>query len=295
MDAVTSRDALLVPKTDDGRVIFAIPWLGRLLVGTTDEETTLQDEMAVKEDEAEYLLKQLNRYLIRPLSKSRIVSGFAGMRPLVASEKSRGTKELIRDHEVEIDSSSGLISVLGGKWTTYRAMAEDAIDTVMQRLAMPAAPCITRSYRLDGSDGWNPNYWAELVRDYGVSKETADRLSRKFGAVANEVLDLAKNNPSLKEPIVEGFPSVLAEVVYSVREEMAISIEDILARRTGLQFFSWMQARAAAPAVGAIMARELGWSPDQQKDAVEGYISKIDRLMKQIGLQIPDSRSLCMG
>ena len=149
IDAVTSSDALLVPKTDDGRVIFAIPWLGRLLVGTTDEETTLQDEMEVKEEEAEYLLKQLNRYLVRPLSKNQIVSGFAGMRPLVASGNSRGTKELIRDHEVEIESSSGLISVLGGKWTTYRAMAEDAIDTVMQCLAMPAAPCITRSHRLD--------------------------------------------------------------------------------------------------------------------------------------------------
>ena len=120
-------------------------------------------------------------------------------------------------------------------------------------------------------------------------------MSHKFGAAAKEVLDLAKDNPVLKEPIVEGFPSVLAEVVYGVREEMATSIEDILARRTGLQFFSWEQARAAAPAVGAIMARELGWSPGQQKDAVEEYVSKIDRLMKQIGLQIPDSRGLRMG
>jgi glycerol-3-phosphate dehydrogenase len=136
MDAAAGNDALLVPKTDDGRVIFAIPWLGRLLVGTTDEEIALQDEMEVKVEEAEYLLKQLNRYLVHPLRKSQIVSGFAGMRPLVASDNSRGTKELIRDHEVEIDSSSGLISVLGGKWTTYRAMAEDAIDTAMQFLAM---------------------------------------------------------------------------------------------------------------------------------------------------------------
>ena len=97
-------------------------------MGTTDEEATLQDEMVVKEEEAEYLLKHLNRYLVRPLSKDQIVSGFAGMRPLVASGSARGTKELIRDHEVEVDSSSGLISVLGGKWTTYRAMAEDAIE-----------------------------------------------------------------------------------------------------------------------------------------------------------------------
>ena len=272
IDAVTSNDALLVPKTDDGRVIFAIPWLGRLLVGTTDEETTLQDEMAVKEEEAEYLLKQLNRYLVRPLNKNQIVSGFAGMRPLVASGNSCGTKKLIRDHEVEVDSSSGLISVLGGKWTTYRAMAEDAIDTVMQLLAMPTVPCITSKHRLTGFEKWNPNFWAELVRDYGISKETARHLSHKFGTAAKEVLDLTKDNPGLKEPIVEDSPSVLAEVVYGVREEMAICIEDILARRIGLQLFSWEQARAAAPAVGAIMAHELSWTPGQQKDAVEKYV-----------------------
>jgi glycerol-3-phosphate dehydrogenase len=284
IDAGISSDALLVPNTDDGRVIFAIPWLGRLLVGTTDEEITLQDEMVVKEKEAEYLLKQLNRYLDRPLNKNQIVSGFAGMRPLVASGNSRRTKELIRDHEVEVDSSSGLISVLGGKWTTYRAMAEDAIDTVMQFLAMPAVPCITGNHRLSGSEGWSPNFWTELVRDYGISKETARHLSHKFGTVAKEVLDLTGDNPQLKAPIVEDSPPVLAEVVYGVREEMATSIEDILARRTGLQFFSWEQARAAAPAVGAIIARELGWSPGQQKDAVEEYVNKINRLMQLIGL-----------
>ncbi len=285
IDAVASSDALLIPKTDDGRVVFAIPWLGRLLVGTTDEEATLQDEMVVTEKEAEYLLKHLNRYLVQPLSKNQIVSGFAGMRPLVASGNSRRTKDLIRDHEVEVESSSGLISVLGGKWTIYRAMAEDAINSVIQRLAMPAVPCITMKYRLAGFEGWHPNFWADLVQEYGVSKATAQHLSHKFGAAAKQVLDLTKDNPELKEPIVVGSHSVLAEVVYGVREEMAISIEDILVRRTGLQLFSWEQARAAAPAVGAIMARELGWSPSQQKDAVKEYVNKIGRLMQLIGLQ----------
>jgi glycerol-3-phosphate dehydrogenase len=285
LDAVASSDALLVPKTDDGRMIFAIPWLGRLLVGTTDDEATLQSEMIVTEEEAEYLLKHLNRYLVRPLSKNQIVSGFAGMRPLVASGNSRRTKDLIRDHEVEVESSSGLISVLGGKWTTYRAMAEDAIDTVMRRLAMPAVACITSNYRLAGFEGWHPNFWEELVREYGVSKETARHLSHKFGTTAKEVLDLTKKNPGLRDPIVEGSPSVLAEVVFCVRHEMATSIEDILARRTGLQLFSWGQAKAAAPAVGAILAGELGWTPIQQKSAVEEYVNKIGRLMQLMGLQ----------
>ena len=284
IDAVASNDALLMPKTDDGRVIFAIPWLGRLLVGTTDDEITLQDEMVVKEEEAEYLLKHLNRYLVRPLNKNQIVSGFAGMRPLVASG-SRRSKDLIRDHEIEIESSSGLISVLGGKWTTYRAMAEDAINSVLQFLGMPAVSCVTINHRLAGFEGWRANFWADLVREYQVSEETARRLSQKFGAAAKEILNLTKENPELKEPIVAGSSSVLAEVSYGVREEMATSIEDILVRRTGLQLFSWEQARAAAPMVGSIMARELGWPLSQQKAAVGEYVKNIGRLMRLMGLR----------
>jgi glycerol-3-phosphate dehydrogenase len=287
INARTGMDALLVPKTDDGRLIFAIPWMGRLLVGTTDEETTLQDEMAVKEEEAEYLLKQLNRYLVHPLNKSQIVSGFAGMRPLVASDNSRGTKGLIRDHEVEIDPSSGLISVLGGKWTTYRAMAEDAINAVMHYLRMPESPCVTGSHRLTGFEEWKPNFRNELVRDYEVSEATAGRLLCKYGAIAKKVLDLTKEVPQLKEPLAKASCSILAEAVYGVQEEMATSIEDILARRTGLQFLSWEQAMAAAPAVSAAIACSLGWSPGQQKDAVEEYQNKINRLMQLIGLQSP--------
>src|SRR5512145_2082756 len=135
------------------------------------------------------LLKHLNRYLVHPLSKNQIVSGFAGMRPLVASGSRKG-KDLIRDHEIEIEPSSGLVSVLGGKWTTYRAMAEDAIDSVLQLLAAPAGPCITTSHRLAGFEGWHPNFWADLVREYGVPPKTARRLSHKFGSAAKEVLNL---------------------------------------------------------------------------------------------------------
>jgi glycerol-3-phosphate dehydrogenase len=283
--AIASKDALLVPKTNDGRVIFAIPWLGRLLVGTTDEDARLHDEMAVKREEAEYLLKHLNRYLVRPLSADQIVSGFSGIRPLVASNDARGTKELIRDHEVEIDYSSGLISILGGKWTTYRAMAEDAVNSVQRRLAIALSPCTTSRHRLSGCEGWEPNFWATLVRDYAVCDNTARHLSQKFGAAATKVLDLASEEPLLKQPIVEGSPLIRAEVVYSVREEMATSIEDVLARRTGLQLFSWQHAMAAAPVVGWILADEFRWSPSQYKDAVEEYVNKIARLMRLAGLQ----------
>jgi glycerol-3-phosphate dehydrogenase len=164
-------------------------------------------------------------------------------------------------------------------------MAEDAIDTVMQRLAMRPVRCSTTDHQLAGSEGWKPNFWEELVQEYGVPPQAAWLLSQKFGAAAKEVLDLTKDDPGLNDPLAAGSPSVLAQVVYGVRREMATSIEDILARRTGLQLFSWMQAISAAPTVGAVIARELGWSSNQQKDAVEEYVDKINQLIRVAGLR----------
>src|SRR5882762_3161164 len=129
------KDALLVPETEDKRVIFAVPWQGRLLVGTTEDEVTPETKMTVTRDEADYMLRQLNPYLTRPLRVEGAVSGFAGLRPLVAARGDKhSTKELIRDHEVEVDQRSGLISILGGKWTTHRLMAEDTVNAVQRTL-----------------------------------------------------------------------------------------------------------------------------------------------------------------
>ena len=131
---LSSEDALLVPKTEDSRVLFAIPWQGRLLVGTTDDETSLDDPLEVKREEVAYVLRQLNKYLARPVTSDQIVSATAGLRPLVSAGKSGDTKHLARDHEVESDEASGLISIMGGKWTTYRAMAEDTLNAVQIQL-----------------------------------------------------------------------------------------------------------------------------------------------------------------
>jgi glycerol-3-phosphate dehydrogenase len=138
--------ALLVPKTEDGRVIFALPYNGRLLVGTTDTATDASTDLVITREEIDYLLRQINPYLARPLAASQIVSGFAGLRPLVRSGDSHNTASLIRDDEVEVDAASGLISILGGKWTTYRAMAEKTIDHVR------AGGCVTATTPLAVSD-----------------------------------------------------------------------------------------------------------------------------------------------
>jgi glycerol-3-phosphate dehydrogenase len=279
-----TTDAMVVPKTDDGRVIFAIPWLGRLLVGTTDDEVTHQDELVVKRSEAEYLLRQLNRYLSRPFAIEEIVGGFAGVRPLVSQGKSAKTKKLIREHEVEVDPESGLVSVLGGKWTTYRAMAEDAANAVQQQLGLPVGGCVTREHHLSGSKGYSDAHPGSLVASYGVSEGTARHLTEKFGTRAAAVLELAALEPQLAPPIVEGYPAIRAEIVYSARHEMAATLDDVLERRTGLQFFSWEMAMKAAPVAAALMQREMGWDDPQTRREVDDYVSTLSGWLQKIGL-----------
>jgi glycerol-3-phosphate dehydrogenase len=279
-----TTDAMVVPKTDDGRVIFAIPWLGRLLVGTTDDEVTHEDELVVKRSEADYLLKQLNRFLSRPFLIDEIVGGFAGVRPLVSQGKGSKTKKLIREHEVEVNRESGLISVLGGKWTTYRAMAEDAVNAVQQQLGLPVGGCITGSSHLSGSEGYSEAYPQTLAVSYDVSSGTARHLSEKFGTRATAVLDLAKQDPELAQPIVEEYPAIRAEIAYASRFEMAAKLDDVLERRTGLQFFSWQAATEAAPVAAEVMQREMGWDDMQTQREVSEYVGTLSAWTQKIGL-----------
>ena len=279
------RSGLLIPRTEDGRVIFAIPWLGRLLVGTTDHEVTRDQELLVTRDEAEYLLRHLNRYMARPYQIEEIVSAFAGVRPLVRAKHAHETKNLIREHEVEVDEGSSLVSILGGKWTTYRAMAEDTINAVQDVLGVSRTPGFTRRHRLAGGEAYTPGQWKVLASEHNLTEATARHLSEKFGSEAFAVVAIAAENPELKQPLISGAPAIQAEIVYCARHEMAVTIEDVLARRTGLQFFSWKLAVEAAPVVAEHMARELGWSEHQKQQAIHDYIGKIEKSLDAIGLR----------
>jgi glycerol-3-phosphate dehydrogenase len=276
------NDALLIPKTDDGRVIFAIPWQGRLLVGTTETESTLNAELIVTRHEAEFLLRHLNRYLATPFEITDIVSAIAGLRPLVRSGNFRETKKLIRDYEIEVDQHSRLISVLGGKWTVYRAMAEDAINAVQKMLTGRITDSRTRDNALFGAKDQHECVEV-LLGIYGVPSSTIRNLTKKFGGLCTQVLNLAREDPSLGSPIVEGSPHIQAEVIYCVREEMAVSIEDILVRRLGLQFYDWRLSAQAAPVVGHILSRELGWSPARVRTEVTAYIDRVNRSLEALG------------
>jgi glycerol-3-phosphate dehydrogenase len=274
------NDALLIPTTEDGRIIFAIPWQGRLLVGTTDTESASEAEMFVTKAEAEYLLRHLNKYLTREFELSDIVSATAGLRPLVRSKNSRDTKKLVRDYEIEIEPRSGLISVLGGKWTVYRAMAEDAVNALQNLLTGGTTDCLTRNHPLAGSE--LPTDSLMNLAEAHLAPETKCHLVNKFGTYAGFIFDLTQQDPSLLTPLVDGAPQIQAEVVYCAREEMAVCVEDILARRLGLQFFDWNLAIQAAPVVGKILGQELGWSSVRTGKEVRSYCEKLSGLMQEI-------------
>lgn len=278
LEAEEPSTALLIPKTADGRVLFAIPWLGRLLVGTTDDEVPTTESYPVTRDEADYLLRHLNRYLARPRRVEDIVSAFSGVRPLVRSAHIHETKKLIRDHEVELDRVSGLISVLGGKWTTYRAMAEDAIDLVQQRLGQSVRRSGSDHHPLAGAEGYQPDYWNTLAAEHQLSELTARHLVEKYGTRVPEVLSLAAEDPQLGIPVIPGAAPIRAQIVFSIRQEMAMTIEDVLARRTGLQYYSWALAAQAASIAGDYLGRELSWSSDEKADAIREYVAKIARM-----------------
>ncbi|MGC1673150.1 MAG: FAD-dependent oxidoreductase, partial [Candidatus Acidiferrales bacterium] len=283
LEVLSSEDALLVPKTEDGRVLFAIPWQGRLLVGTTDDETSLDDPLEVKREEVAYVLRQLNKYLTRPATPDQIVSAIAGLRPLVSARKSGDTKHLARDHEVERDGASGLISIMGGKWTTYRAMAQDTLDEVQKHLG-GGGECSTLQHPLLGSHNYAPEYWRSLMERFAVGELTARHLAEKYGACAAGVLELTKHEPDLGRPLLEGLAPIRAEVIFGTREELAATIEDVLARRTGLQLYGWQDAMRAAPAVAELLARELGWPDDAKREAVNEYLAKIRKWMETSGI-----------
>jgi glycerol-3-phosphate dehydrogenase len=284
LDGFSATDALLVPKTEDGRVIFAVPWNGRLLVGTTDTGYTPGEEMVATREEIDYLLRQLNPYLRSPLSANQVVSAYAGIRPLVASAEVSETKKLIRDDEVEFDDGSGLISILGGKWTTHRLMGQETIDKVQEYLESTAvSPSPTLERPLAGSEGYAIDYWRTLAERFGVSAPTAQHLAQKYGTLAVEVLSLAEADPDLLEPLVPGNAPIRAQVAFSVRREMAVTIEDVLARRIGLQLYGWRLAIQAAPSVGALMRRELCWSSGEESKAVEDYVARVNHMLSVAG------------
>jgi glycerol-3-phosphate dehydrogenase len=266
--------ALLIPKTTDGRVIFAIPWEGELLLGTTDTPYTAQDEPLLETTETDFLLENLNRYLSKPVGREAIKAGFGGIRPLIAADPNTSTKALHRDHEVEVDPDSGLISLLGGKWTTYRLMAMDVVDKVCDQLSIPQKST-TKDQLLSGAENYDPGQWTDLQQEFGLDASVCQYLTQKYGSRCTIVAQLIQAEPALVSPLVAHYPYIQAEVAYAIREEMACTIRDVLARRMRLEMTDWAATLAATPIVGQRLALELGWDPAYTQQQIETYQNKV--------------------
>jgi glycerol-3-phosphate dehydrogenase len=236
------KTAILVPHTSDGRVLFAIPWHDHTLVGTTDTpiaEAAL--EPRPMEAEIDFILTTAAEYLSRVPKRSDILSTFAGVRPLVRAHGSKPTALLSRDHTIHIDRN-GLLTIAGGKWTTYRRMAEDCVDQAATLAQLPERPCATRNLRIHG--------YHEAPEDLGDLAV--------YGSEAVEVRTIAASEPDLAKRLHPALPYIGAEVVWHARAEMARTLEDVLARRMRALFLNARAAIAMAPRVAQILARELG-------------------------------------
>ncbi|MEM7409702.1 MAG: glycerol-3-phosphate dehydrogenase/oxidase [Myxococcota bacterium] len=238
------NNAIMVPHTDDGRVLFVIPWHGRMLVGTTDTPMAEAElEPRALPDEIDFVLRNASRYLTKDPGPEDVLSVFAGQRPLVKAEGT-ATKKISREHEVFV-SNSGLVTVLGGKWTTYRKMAEDAMVDAIAVGGLPSRPCVTEELKLHG--------WIDRDDDGQPELEAL----RAYGSDQTQIEAIVAKEPGLADPLFEGLPYHGGHVVFAAREEMARTVEDVLSRRTRLLLLDARGAMRAAPRTAALLAREL--------------------------------------
>lgn len=256
---VPGKFALMIPKTKDGRVLFAVPWHDKVIIGTTDTqiENPVEEPRAL-EHEIEFILNTFNHYMEYPISRKDVLSVFAGLRPLAKPKNNKKSKEISRSHKITI-SPSGLVTIAGGKWTTYRKIAEDTIDKIIRAHKLPDADCVTTTLAIHG-------------------KPVKNRLSKKnplswYGEDLFAITSLEKNNKSLKQKIHPDYPFTLAQVVWAVQNEFAETVEDFLARRVRLLFLDAKAAIEATPIVAQCMMEHKHETESWKKTQIEIFTS----------------------
>jgi glycerol-3-phosphate dehydrogenase len=246
--------AIMVPHTDDGRVLFAVPWQGRVIIGTTDTPVSIiTPEPLPLDEEIDFLLSHAARYLASHPTRADVLSVFAGLRPLVKSGEGEETATYSREHAILV-SNSGLVTIIGGKWTTYRKMGEDAVDRAADIAGLEQVPSTSSRQKIHG--------WCEEVENvpWGI-----------YGSDAEEVGKLVPKGYSGNDPLHPSLPYRACEVIWAVRNEYARTVEDVLARRTRALFLDAAASITMAPSVARLMAGELGRSDAWQQEQVEKF------------------------
>ncbi len=252
--------AIMVPQTEDGRVLFAVPWHDRVLVGTTDTPVDRASlEPSPLEEEIRFILKHAAQYMVEDPTRQDILCVFAGIRPLVGAGEGKKTAAISRDHHLEV-SLSGLVTITGGKWTTYRKMAEDAVNQAALIAGLPEGECRTRKLRIHG---WLKNM------------DPQDPLGA-YGSDAVFIRRIIDADPTMGETLHDNLPYVKAEIVWAVHHEMALTLEDVLARRTRCLILDAAASMAVAEDSARLMARELG----RGTDWVHAQVSEFNALAR---------------
>lgn len=266
--------ALVIPETSDGRLLFVVPHDGLAILGTTDTGAGPLDDPLASDADVDFLLEHANRYLEVHLTRADVISVYAGYRPLIRRGLAETTARLSRSHEL-IEHESGLVSILGGKLTTYRRMAEETVDRIQRRLGQPVRHP-TRHLMLAGREGLETALPAILAtaQELGVER-SVPWLLQAYGTRAQAVLELAREEPQLARPIVPGLPYLFAEVIHACRNEMAQRLEDVLERRTWVLFADRGHGLASVAEVAQLMARELGWDEEDRAAEITAYRERV--------------------
>ncbi|KAG9441014.1 hypothetical protein H6P81_016868 [Aristolochia fimbriata] len=279
---------LIIPKTKDGRVVFMLPWHGKTLAGTTDSISKITYLPQPREEDIDFILQAINDYLNIEVRRTDILSAWSGIRPLATNPTAKDTASISRDHIVHVDSH-GLITITGGKWTTYRSMAEDATNAAIQHGKLkPSNGCVTAELPVVGAYGWDPSFYAELAQSYGhmsrtkdgnmvartIDTNTAKHLTSAYGSMAKHVVAIAQKE-NLGRKLAEGHPYLEAEVAYCARNEYCETAVDFIGRRTRLAFLDANAASEALPRVIQILSSEQGWSRGREireRKEAEAYL-----------------------
>jgi glycerol-3-phosphate dehydrogenase len=264
---------LLIPKTDDGRVLFHLPWLGHTLLGTTDSPAPVEANPKVTSADLEFILGQLKKYLSFKISSGDILSSWVGLRPLVSDPKASDTAKLSRDHIIHV-GSLGLITIAGGKWTTYRKMGLDVVNEVVSRFDLKAGPSRTEDIYIVGGEDFSPENTDFLKNEFQLDADIASHLNHAYGDRAVALAKLCREG--LGRRLSPQHPYIEAEVVYGANVEAARTPVDILARRTRISFLDFRASLAALPKVTDLLAKTLGWNESVKKENYETSLSSLE-------------------
>ena len=280
--AINSQSGVII-KTDLS-VLFIIPWGEQWIVGTTDTDyQESKEEPLASSDDVSYIINQENRVLEPKLRRDQVIGVFAGLRPLVSTDPDSPTTKLSREHVVD-SPTPGFVSIAGGKYTTYRVMAEDAVDEAVNHLRRIVPDSTTENLAIIGAEGYSVliNKIPKLAKEYGLAEDTIRHLLDRYGSLFEEVLAQAKDDSTLLEPLIEGLPYIKAEALYAITHEAALSIDDLLSRRTRIAFEASDSGLSITSYLGELLGKYAGLEKKEIAKSINEYEQIILRQRKNL-------------